>query len=624
MRSDEIVQVLKWEMQQPWYEFDYELSSKVAVQLGQNNKLSRMRDMYDLIIKNGKVPDLSTYDLLINCYVVDGENTALTQAWSLYNQMSQLGGHEPPPTLSYNLFQGLAQKGLTFLDQADELFKRIKNSRLVCSTEMYSLLIQSHGTKGNNDRVNELINEMKGTGLRVGQNVYAAILRSCATDGNVAVGEQAFADLKMTGHKLNPSVYSSLIKMYGKAGLPEKAFQTFQGMRETGTSPNLTVYEPMIEAAVLSGNRDQAETLLREAQERGTPSLHACYNSVMELYSKSGLLDDLDRLFNEMEAKGYPPNLASYNVLLDAYARNRLFEKAEAVYEIMKSGGKVKPNIRTYELMIKIYGEAKKHRQLREVFKELADKKLDVPEEAKRFLEAAVSPKQLEAHRNAKLKLKREQREILAGVLMAGAGVESHDRNRTYELHFGLDPDSEVGLPLINHLYQQFSDWSTGPPNRQPLPNPKDPQRSKMLLAFQTVSHGSFRFFAHQYRPSRSPVIPRLVHRWLTPRALAFWYMYGGSKCPQTGDIHLHAAAYSDKEIMLVVNALKARTIDCEKRGSGSGLVICFNGRSAIWLWGLMEPYILPKVKNLLNPEGVHGREDAAAVMSRLGDNYQQ
>ncbi|CAM6122979.1 unnamed protein product [Calypogeia fissa] len=595
--------VLKWKMQQPWCEFDYELSSKVAVQLGQNNKLTRTKDIYDLIIQNGKVPNLATYEALIKCYVVDGEKPALAQAWSLYNQMSQLGGHEPPPSLSYSLFQGLSQKGLAFLDQADELFERIKLSGLACSSEMYSLLIQAHGSMGNNNRVDELTKEMKETGLIVGQDVYAATLKACAKDGNVAVGEKAFADLKENGHKPGPSVYSSLIKMYGKAGLFDKAFQTFEDMRETGKSPNFSVYEPIIEVAVLSGNRDQAEKLLKEAQERGTPSLHACYNSVMELYSKSGLLEESESFFNEMESKGYPPNQVSFNVLLEAFVEHQLVEKAEALYESLKQSGRVKPSKKTYELMIQLYGEAKNSQKLKELFKEVADKKLDVAGEAHKYLEAAVSQKQLEAHRNAQLKLEREEREILAGVLLAGAGVETHDKNRTYELHFGLDPDSEVGLALINHLYVQFAAWSTEPPQTRPLPDPRNHKKAKMLMAFQTVSHGSFRFFAHQYRPNHSPAIPRLIHRWLTPRALAYWYMYGGTKCPETGDILLNASAYSDKDIMLVVNALKARSIDCEKTKSSIGMAICFNGKSATWLWGLMEPHILPDLKGLLRPE---------------------
>ena len=132
------------------------------------------------------------------------------------------------------------------------------------------------------------------------------------------------------------------------------------------------------------------------------------------------------------------------------------------------------------------------------------------------------------------------------------------------------------------------------------------------------MSHASLRFYAHQYCPAGTPVIPRLIHRWLTPPTLAHWYMHAGRRCPGTGGIILAASGYSAKEIELVVRALRARTMDCARvkgrkgaregegegggGGRGRGDSIRFVGPSAVFVWKTMQPFVLPEMRAELEP----------------------
>lgn len=592
-------------MQQPFYEFNFELNTQVANALGENKKLSRTRDIYDLMIQNGHVPELSTYVLLINCYLEEGTTDTILKGLYLYNQMMQLGGHEPPASLRFKLFKALAQKNLTLIEEADEVFDGIRAAGLVPTEEMYQHLVLLHGNSGNQSRVESLTKEMKDLGINIGESIYTAnVIRACVKDVDLAKAEESFSELKKVWVKPIPSVYAALIKLYGKSGLPDKAFEMFQEIKHSGISININVYEAMIEVSAAAGNREQAEQLVEEAEARGLESMQGCYNALIRMYSELGQLEKLEKVFHEMPSKRHYPKIASYNALLEAYVTHGLLEKAEAFYEVVKKEKRIAANPKTYELLIKAYGKLGASAKLNAVYKEMAAHKMGVPKgPAADILKDALSPREITALKNSKLKLYKNQREVLAGVLLGGARVESHDKNRTYELHFELDPDDQVGALLLKHLYQLFADWSVEGPKERLSEDPKRPSETRKVLAFRTVSHGSFRFFAHQYRPDGKPKIPRLIHRWLSNQTLAYWYMYGGKRCAQTGGIIFNASAYSSKELTLVLDALKTKTIECERRQSGDKQSLLVTGKSAFWLWKLMQPFIVAGARDFLEPE---------------------
>ncbi|GFY89626.1 endonuclease [Actinidia rufa] len=77
------------------------------------------------------------------------------------------------------------------------------------------------------------------------------------------------------------------------------------------------------------------------------------------------------------------------------------------------------------------------------------------------------------------LKLSKEQREILVGLLLVWLHIESDEERRKHAICFE---------------FNQF--WPKG----------------------------------------GQPVIPKLIHRWLSPRVLAYWYMFAGYRT-SSGDI---------------------------------------------------------------------------------------
>uniref|UniRef100_A0A7I4B7M8 Pentacotripeptide-repeat region of PRORP domain-containing protein n=1 Tax=Physcomitrium patens TaxID=3218 RepID=A0A7I4B7M8_PHYPA len=526
MRRDEILRayrVLKWTMQQPWYENDFDLNTKMVNTLGTKGKLMRMRELFDTIIATGAVPDISTYIILIKADIADGSGDSLDHAFAIYNQMEQLGGYQQPAALAYTLSQAFTdRKGATHIRnllKADALFENMrKKSVLWCmglnSTQwavIFSGVIHMHSFQGNVARVKDLVADMKEAALPLSRDCYTALIRVAAKDGNITEAESVFKDLLSAGHQPDWRSYISLIETYGAGGLPDKVQSTFDKMVAEGIHINLNVYQAVIKAMIKMGSIEGALSALEKAEEKFSFALHNSYNLLMEWYRSKDMLVDVEVVVERMKEKKCRPNLQAYNNLIESFILRGQLDKAEGVYEDMNNKG-FQPNLQTYCLMIEAFSRAERHERVKDCYALLTERKMQAPR---------------------------------------------------------MEVDDDLGKKYH----------------------------------FSTVSHVSLQFYAQQYRPEGQPVIPRLIHRWLNPLSLAYWYMYGGEKCKETRGIILNACQYTSMELTLVVKSLKAGTVDCFVRKRRSGNVLCFTGESAARIWKLMEPHILDEVKDLLRPD---------------------
>src|SRR5436309_12661255 len=92
-------------------------------------------------------------------------------------------------------------------------------------------------------------------------------------------------------------------------------------------------------------------------------------------------------------------------------------------------------------------------------------------------------------HRKSSLKLSDTQREMLIGLILGDAHLETQNEGRTYRLKFEYGSKQRE---YANHLYESFRDWILTPPQIK-----ADATHDNIWL--QTVSHAAFRFYAHQF-----------------------------------------------------------------------------------------------------------------------------
>lgn len=184
------------------------------------------------------------------------------------------------------------------------------------------------------------------------------------------------------------------------------------------------------------------------------------------------------------------------------------------------------------------------------------------------------------------LKLNDEQKEILIGLMLGDGHLESKNSGRTYRLKI---EQSLKHQQYVEYLYGYWRDWVLTPPKvKKTLINGRVHQK----LNFQTLSHSSFRFFAAQFYRGKVKVVPKLIHRWLSPKALAIWFMDDGSvKSRESKALILNTQSFAIEDIKILCQALERRYgLQCKPRKQAEGFQIFISGKS----YELFKSIILP------------------------------
>lgn len=142
-------------------------------------------------------------------------------------------------------------------------------------------------------------------------------------------------------------------------------------------------------------------------------------------------------------------------------------------------------------------------------------------------------------------KLSNNQRQILVGTLLGDAHLRANKNKSKYQY---VVLQSDQHKEYVFHLYEIFKNYTLQPPKMYTFKDKRFPGRVYTRWSFYTTFQECFRFYGHQFysdnpeqqngeidhkeRDSyrRRKTVPKLIHKWLTPRAIAYWYMDDGAQ----------------------------------------------------------------------------------------------
>jgi len=201
--------------------------------------------------------------------------------------------------------------------------------------------------------------------------------------------------------------------------------------------------------------------------------------------------------------------------------------------------------------------------------------------------------RKIEAYKRT-LKLTQEQREVLVGILLGDASLESLNGGRTYRVKI---EQSDRHRAYIRHLHALFRPWVlTGPLEKlRTLANGSQ----ATSWAFQTVSHGAFRFYAHQFYLHGKKRVPKSIRRWLTPRGLAYWFMDDGSmKSRQSKGVVFNTQRFTRADVEKLIEVLRIRFgLNTKVRHQREGNQIYVSGGSFDDLQRWLDSYLIPEMR---------------------------
>jgi hypothetical protein len=199
----------------------------------------------------------------------------------------------------------------------------------------------------------------------------------------------------------------------------------------------------------------------------------------------------------------------------------------------------------------------------------------------------------IEDYKNT-LELSSTQREALVGLLLGDACLETQNRGRTYRLKIEQCARQEA---YVAHLYSLFHEWVLTPPDAR---SKRASNGSVSVnLAFQTVSHPAFRFYAQQFYADGRKRVPQLIGHWLSPRGLSYWFMDDGSlKSSQSKGVVLSTHCFTPQDVERLACCLAdCFSLQVAVRRQSDGLQLYVSGRSFETFSAIVDPYVIPEMR---------------------------
>ncbi|GLJ43880.1 hypothetical protein SUGI_0914700 [Cryptomeria japonica] len=585
---------------QEWYEFDLGFATKLADFLGKDMKVGRCRDVFDNIINRDHIPCESTFIILTMAYIEAGDKGSVHEAFNIYNQMVQLGGYQPSPSLQKSLFKALLHgTGGTakhYLKQAEAIFQNMQAAGYKIKKEIYEGLVWLHSYQDciDRERIQFLRNNMKESGIKESGDFLISILRVCSKCTDVKEAESTWAMLLNTRYKLTSHPFVYRMEVYAKAGQPMKCIEIFKDMQEKGVPMSVIAYEKIIRVLSNVQEKEYAENYMKQFEDSGLKPLQSSYVDLMQMYMSLRMYNKVESTFSRSITKCRPKWIA-YDLYLESLIKCGELEKAEEVFTGLQKDSAMGVKGKTCNIMLEGYVNAGQEAKIQHLYDQMCNRKYNIDPSLMERIKHSIGMVNEDINRCLSLTLTAEQREIVTAILLSGAMLESHDKNKTFELHFEFNKKLEFCDILKTNLYAIFFEWLKSL-------DQLNIQVEEVSRHFSTVNHRSFRFYADHFRPGGKMAVPRLIHCWLSPRTLAYWYMYGGRKSA-SGYIVFYGMSYRVEECEIIAKALKAKSINCVIKRCRKLFQIRCQGKDAMRLWKLMEPYILDGLKEVLKPE---------------------
>lgn len=589
--------VYKWMRQQHWFQFDFALATKLADYMGKERKHLKCQEVFNDIINQGLVPAESTFHILTVAYLSSSSQSCLEQACNTYNRMIQLGGYKPRLSLHNSLFRALVSNpgdsAKHKLKQAEFVFHNLSTSGLEIHEDIYRGLIWllSYQDVIDIERIASLRAEMKGAGFKESKDVLVSILRACSKKGDVVEAESTWTKLLSLGNRPPSQAFVYRMEVYARVGEPMKSLEIFRLMQELLGSPTVGAFHKVIEVLCSAEEMEPAESVMTEFVNSGMKPLMPAYIDILNLYYSLSLHNKLEATFSQC-LENCDPNRSMFNIYLKSLVQIGNLEKAEEIFNQMYRNEAVGINTKSCNMILRGYLSSGDNLKAEKIYDLMCKKKYDIEPPLMEKLDFVLSLSRKVVTKPTSLKLSKDQREILVGLLLGGLQIASDESRKNHAIQFHFKKDSATHNVLKRYLHYEYHEWLAS------FCKVADGADDDIPCHFTTISHSYFGFYADQFWPSGRPVIPKLINRWLSPRALAFWYMYGGYRT-SSGDILLRLKG-SQEGVDKVVKALKTKSLDCRVKKKGKVFWIGLLGSNSTWFWKLVEPFILDDLKNIL------------------------
>ena len=194
------------------------------------------------------------------------------------------------------------------------------------------------------------------------------------------------------------------------------------------------------------------------------------------------------------------------------------------------------------------------------------------------------------------------QHAALVGTLLGDASIHyNHRRLPWYKFE-----QKAAKKDYVVAVYFLFAHVVGSPPVRPRMKN-----GLPVSYMFRTYMWQSLDFYAKQFYTidslgNRRKVVPALIHRWLTPQSLAFWFMDDGSK--NRDGFYFHTEGFTHPDVVCLQQALGRVfhlqvNIHKDKRKDSTYYKLYIPSKEHAKFQSIIEPFVLPCMRYKLFDE---------------------
>lgn len=210
--------------------------------------------------------------------------------------------------------------------------------------------------------------------------------------------------------------------------------------------------------------------------------------------------------------------------------------------------------------------------------------------------------KLLKQYKESLGKLSKVQWEAAIGLMLGDASLPTQNKGKTYRMKFEWGDKNKV---YLDHVYDLFDEWVLTKPHKKVRTSPAGTE--VINWGFQTISHEAFNYLAQLFLDQNKKIISTdLIKTHLTPRGLSYWFCDDGGKLDynknsKNKSVVLNTQSFKDDEVESMAQQLMDKfNLDCEVRSNKGKKVIVIKSSSYSTFLSLIDPYILPEMRNKL------------------------
>ncbi|KAA8525296.1 hypothetical protein F0562_007151 [Nyssa sinensis] len=148
---------------------------------------------------------------------------------------------------------------------------------------------------------------------------------------------------------------TKLMNILLERGKPQETQSIFDGLIQAGHKPSLITYTTLLAALTVQKRFNSIHSIISQVEENGMKADSIFFNAVINAFSESGNMEEAMKTFWNMKDSGSKPTTSTFNTLIKGYGIAGKPEESVKVLELMSREENVKPNLRTYNVLVRAW-----------------------------------------------------------------------------------------------------------------------------------------------------------------------------------------------------------------------------------------------------------------------------